>query len=264
MLWHEKTWQEIDALDRDLPVIIPLGALEQHGPHLPLFVDSIQIEAIAQRAEKALDRSAIFLPTLWVGCSHHHMEFPGTVSLLPSLYAQVIKSMVQCVLNAKFRRIFLLNGHGGNETPMSLAMTELIAEQPAADNAILCAASWWQVGKSAMEAAKGYMQTPFISHACEYETSLMLAIRSDLVHADRAVTHPPTVDNGWWHSELGGRVWVYKKFYRVAAEGSMGQPTAASAEKGEKLLASVTDQVVQFVRDFATWDQTPPIGPKRA
>src|SRR5688572_5522517 len=117
MYWHEQTWPAIQQMNKQLPVVVPLGSLEQHGHHLPLFVDSIQVTEIAQRVERALTKGVLLLPTQWLGSSHHHMDFPGTVSVLPGLYAQVIKSIAKSILNAGFRRIFFLNGHGGNEVP---------------------------------------------------------------------------------------------------------------------------------------------------
>lgn len=261
MWWHEQSWPTIQGLNKDLPVVLPLGSLEQHGHHLPLFVDTIQVSEIAARAEQALGDNALFLPTLWLGCSHHHLDFPGTVSLLPSLYSQVIKSAVGCILSAGFGRVFLLNGHGGNQVPMAQALTELIAEDDRADEAHLAAASWWQVGRPAMAAADHGMTTPFLSHACEYETSLMLAIRPDLVRTKLAANAKPTVDNGWWHSELGGKVSVFRRFYRVTAAGSMGAPAMASQKKGRSLLDAVTTQVVNFIADFSRWPSLPPLGP---
>jgi len=261
MLWHEKTWTRISAIDKRIPVLIPLGSCEQHGPHLPLFVDTLQVSTIADKAEKKLADRVLLLPTLWLGSSHHHMDFPGTISLLPSLYSQVIQSLATCVLEAGFRRLFFLNGHGGNQTPVSQALSELVCANDLADDAYLVLSTWWDLGKGKLDEG---MKTREISHACEYETSLMMAIRPDLVSMDRISEGPMALDNEWIKTEnlAAGRVSLFRRFRRLTASGSMGLPSAASPEKGRNILEVITQEVVHFVTDFAGWPDLPPIGPR--
>jgi creatinine amidohydrolase len=262
MLWHEKTWPEIQSLDKRLPVVIPLGSLEQHGHHLPLLVDTIQVTGIAEEAERRLADRILLLPTLWLGSSDHHRDFPGTVSVAPSLYTEMIKAVVRSVLAAGFARVFLLNGHGGNAVPGAQALSELVAESDQADSAYLVFASWWDLAKDALAPEKHGMQSPTLTHACEYETSLVMALRSDLVHLDRAQQSSAVLDNRWTHSERGGKVRVFHRFSRFTAAGNMGQPRAATAEKGNSIFASVVDEVCAMLEDFATWPDLPAIGPK--
>src|SRR5438067_4410151 len=127
MLWNEQSWPVIDALNRDTPVVIPLGSCEQHGHHLPVFVDTIQVQAVADGVEQAMGDRVLMLPAIWVGSSHHHLDYPGTISLPPELYTSVIKQIVRSVLRAGFKRLFFLNGHGGNEVPVSQALAALVA-----------------------------------------------------------------------------------------------------------------------------------------
>ena len=264
MWWHEQSWRTIQSLKKDIPVVIPLGSIEQHGHHLPLCVDTAQVTAIAERAEKALGDDALVLPTLWLGCSEHHMDFPGTVSVRPSLYSEMIKSVARSVLRADFKRIFFLNGHGGNETPASQALTELAGEDDIADAAHMAFASWWQVGRDAIAPKKHAMSTAAISHACEYETSLMLAIRPELVDLAAAKDYKPVLSTPWYSSGDGGKVRLFHRFHRLTAAGSMGQPSAGSADKGRSMLDALVADVVAFIRDFATWSELPPIGRSRA
>src|SRR5436189_4959196 len=105
MLWQELSWPAIAAANKQTPVVIPLGSCEQHGQHLPLFVDTIQVSAIAERVERALAEQVFLMPTLWLGSSHHHKDFPGTISVPPLLYARVIQDVARCVMRAGFRRI---------------------------------------------------------------------------------------------------------------------------------------------------------------
>src|SRR4029077_11078858 len=104
---------------------------------LPVFVDSLQVAAVAERVEKILPKEVVLLPTFWLGASHHHLDYAGTVSIPVSLYSENIKWIARCILKAGFKRILFLNGHGGNETPAAQALTELVNENDEADAAHL-------------------------------------------------------------------------------------------------------------------------------
>ena len=263
MLWHEKKWPEIENLSKDLPVIIPLAACEQHGHHLPLFVDSIQVPEIAQRVESKLTAQVLLLPTFWLGSSHHHKDFPGTISLRPLLYTQVIQDIARSVLGAGFDRIFFLNGHGGNRVPVADALTDLVATDDQADAAYLVLANWWEVGREAIRPAKMGFEQPVVAHSCAYETSLMLVLRPDLVDMDQVNEHTPALNNDWFHSEdnTRKRVEVFRRFHRLSASGVLGTPEDAQAEAGQKILEGVVDDVATFLQDFSTWPELPSLKP---
>jgi creatinine amidohydrolase len=263
MLWHELPWPQIDSLDRDTPVVIPIGSCEQHGHHLPVSVDTLQVEAIARGVEANLREKLLLTQTLWVGSSHHHRDFPGTISLLPSVYAQVIRGIADSILNAGFRRVLFLNGHGGNRVPAGQALTELIATDDRAESSLIALSSWWEVGRDAI-AETGFAQ-PAMAHACEMETSMMLAIRSDLVNVEKIRQVEPTFVNRWFHSDndLGKKVTVFHRFHRITAAGSLGEPKQASREKGERMREGVIREITNFVTDFAKWSIPGKLGPKR-
>lgn len=263
MLWHELSWPRLRSLDKQLPVIVPLGSCEQHGHHLPVFVDSLQVAAVAERVEKILPKEVVLLPTFWLGASHHHLDYAGTVSIPVSLYSENIKWIARCILKAGFKRILFLNGHGGNETPGAQALTELVNENDEADAAHLIFASWWRLGQKAIAPEKHGLETPFVSHACEYETSLILALRPDLVNMKEAIDEPPPLDNTWTHTHYPhlGRIGFFKRTLRQTGSGAMGKPTAATAEKGRSMLEAVANDVAAFLRDLATWPECKALGP---
>lgn len=256
MLWHELRWPELEALDKNIPVLIPLGSCEQHGRHLPVLVDTIQVSAIAARAEETLGDRVLLLPALWLGSSHHHKDFPGTVSVRPSLYSEMIKDITNSILQAGFRRILFINGHGGNKVPAAQALSELVCDSDAADDAYLALISWWELDH---EALREGMESESISHACEYETSLMLRLRPDLVNLDAAREAPMALDNDWVRSEgvVGSKVALFRRFYRFTAAGSMGKPTAATADKGAHLLEVAARELARLVEDYAQFPDLP-------
>ena len=262
MLWHEMSWPALARADKTIPVLIPLASCEQHGHHLPLFVDTIQVTAIAERVERRLTDHLYLTPTLWLGSSDHHKDFPGTITVSPSIYGAMIKQVARSVLRSGFKRMFFLNGHGGNRIPAADALTELVDEDDQAADATLALASWWEVGREGLTPDRHGMGQPQVAHACEYETSLMMALRPDLVAADRIRQSGPVLDNAWYRSDgASGRVAMFHRFHRLTASGSMGTPLDATADKGHSMLEAVEADVVAFLQEFATWPDLPVIGP---
>jgi creatinine amidohydrolase len=253
MHWGELRWPQVEALDKDTVVVAPLASVEQHGRHLPLLTDTMLVSEVAARAEAELGEAALWLPPLWLGSAGHHMDFPGTLSLPVTVYSEVIKSLTRSMLQAGFRRILYLCGHGGNEIPASQALAELASESEEANAALLAVSCYWTLAGTALDPARHGMKQTALAHACEYETSMMLVTRPNLVAMAEAAAPPAAIETRWWSSETGGPVNVFKRFRRLTDTGAMGLPAEATAEKGESLLAAVTAEVVRFVREFAAW-----------
>ncbi len=131
---HEVEWRKLRAdqlreqAHQDAIVILPVAALEQHGPHLPVEVDSLLGETVALRTARkavAMGTPALVLPVLWTGLSEHHMSFGGTVTLDFAAFSALVEGVVRSVLRHGFRRIVLLNAHGGNENALRTITDEL-------------------------------------------------------------------------------------------------------------------------------------------
>jgi creatinine amidohydrolase len=146
--------------------------------------------------------------------------------------------------------------------PVSQALAALVAESDQADDAYLALASWWSVGRDALEPKKLNLTTPGISHACEVETSMMLAIRPDLVEMSKALEPSPVLESEWFNFEYGGKVGVFRRYHRLTAPGNMGAPKAATKEKGAAMLAGVVADVVKFLEEFSRWPALAKVGPK--
>ncbi len=117
MLLQEMKWPDVAAVSPDLPVVVPIAAVEQHGRHLPLFTDSMLLGEVVRRAAEALGGRVVWTPLLWLGNSHHHLEFAGTLSAAPRTYLDVLGDLIDNLVTHGFRRVVLLNGHGGNIVP---------------------------------------------------------------------------------------------------------------------------------------------------
>jgi len=119
------TWPAVAALSPDMPAVIPVAAVEQHGYHLPVFTDSILLGEIVRRVAPRFADRALFAPLMWLGNSDHHLDFAGTLSASPRVYLDLLNSLAENFLRHGFRRIVFLNGHGGNDVPGRQAVFEL-------------------------------------------------------------------------------------------------------------------------------------------
>src|SRR5215213_2522243 len=170
MLLHEMKWPEVAALSKDTPVVIPIAALEQHGRHLPVFTDSLLLGEVVRRAAERRGDRVLFAPLLWLGNSHHHLDFPGTLSAAPRTYLDLLGDLLENVLVHGFRRVLLLNGHGGNIVPMQQAIFEARQRHRARTDLLLLAATYWPLGSRPDEVDPHFQQAQ-MGHACEWETS---------------------------------------------------------------------------------------------
>ena len=246
------TWQEVETLlATDPVVVIPVGAFEQHGHHLPLRVDAHLVGHVCEAAvARAAERHpAVITPTVWTGFSPHHLDFPGTISLDEHVFSAVVGQVAQSLAGHGFRRIAILNGHGGNANLLKNLIQTLRY-----DHGITAAtANYWDFALDEL-AAWRKSESGGIMHACEMETSLMLATEPDLVRMDKAVD-VQLHRSSYLGADLlaGGPVSVAASFRELSSSGVIGAPTLATADRGQALLDAMVTAVAQFIEDFATW-----------
>ena len=254
----ERNWTEVKDLTGRV-VVAPLGSLEQHGHHLPMLTDTMIGTEIARRAEAELGDTALFLPTLWTGASHHHRGFPGTVSISNPVYVQVLVDIVESLIGAGFRRIFLLNAHGGNITPGRMAIYDVQLRHRDKPDLWLAFSSWWAIAAEQVAALTNVEQTQ-VTHACEQESSMVLRLRPELVKPEAARGANIAFDSAFYYPgfDRPSRVDVPRMFDQLSQTGAFGHPEIATPEKGESLFAAATAEVVAFVREFSRWPELPP------
>jgi creatinine amidohydrolase len=238
-------WPDIAALSRDMPVVIPIAALEQHGRHMPLFTDSLLLGEVIRRVSERLKDRILFTPLMWLGNSEHHLDFPGTMTAAPRVYLDLLKDMVENFLFHGFRRIVLVNGHGGNIVPAQQAMFELRQKYRQRGDLVLLSTTYWTLGAKPREKDHSFAQDA-MGHACEWETSMMLRIRPELVGDFKAVQSISESKR----FEPGHRAWITKD---LSEPGHIGQSSAASAEKGETLFRLFADDVTAFLERVVAW-----------
>ena len=247
MLLQEMTWPKVAELSRDIPVVMPVAALEQHGHHMPLFTDSLLLGEVARRAEAQLADRALFAPVMWLGNSHHHLDFQGTLTAAPRTYLDLLGGLVQNFVTHGFRRILLINGHGGNIVPGQQTIFEMRQQYRERSDLLLLFASYWALGTRLQDLGQNFQQTQ-MGHACECETSMMLRLAPHLVQGDTAVLN----DVGFGAAfEPAYRGWITRD---RTVSGHIGTPRHATAEKGEVLFEAFSRDLVALVDRMQTWN----------
>jgi len=256
MLFAELTSPEIGRLAPGRVAVLPIAAVEQHGAHLPVETDSAIAAELGRRVEAARPDRVLLLPVLWAGSSHHHLKFPGTLSISSETYTRVLVDLVESLIASGCRRIFLLNGHGGNQTPFCEALYRVaLARRDDRPRPWVAAQNYWSLAAPQLAAA-GFMESPRLTHACEYETSLLLALKPDTVNMDLARGERAARESRYYDPLEYGPclVHVCETFEAMTAHGALGSPEKATAAKGARLFDLITDSLVDFIDDFAAWE----------
>ena len=255
MKLSDLTTLEIGKISSKTIAILPLGAIEQHGPHLPVSTDSVIITVIAEAVENTLKEDVVLCPTLQFGSSHHHLEFAGTMSISPDLFTKIIEQLVSSLLHSGFRKIILLNGHGGNITPIKQALSLLSHKFDDSFQPNIVLVNYWELAGKFF-AGEPPMETPALCHACEYETSMMLELLPKSVNMTKAKRSNRPKRNefiAWEEDERYRGVSMVKRTHFISSNGSSGEPKLANAEKGKHLLEKAIAAAITFTIKFKKW-----------
>jgi creatinine amidohydrolase len=241
----EMTAPEVRELSKDTLVLIPVAALEQHGTHMPVFTDSLLLGEVVRRLHAELAKEILVAPLLWLGNSHHHLDFSGTLSAEPRTYLDILHGLGENFIQQGFRRIIFFNGHGGNDVPGRQAVFELRQKFRDRRDLLLLFGTYWLLGAAGRRDRSLHQQE--MGHACEWETSMILRIEPRLV---RPWQQLETVEFGNAFTPAH-RGWVTQD---RTAPGHIGSPQLASAEKGELLFQSFTKDALALLRRVIAWD----------
>jgi creatinine amidohydrolase len=253
--WARMTAPELkERAEAGALVVLPVASLEQHGPHLPTMVDTRLATEVSLRAATILARTepVVVLPCQWMGLSEHHFPFGGTISLDVPTFHAVLRSICRSLKADGFRRLFIVNGHGGNTEPLAVSVRELAHEFGMA----VAGGTYWLI---AAEAITPLLATQTnVRHACEAETSMMLATEPGLVRRGQieaaARGLAAVADGTGTRAGDGPGVSRFRSFAeRAPGTGVIGDPRAASPEKGEALLEAIAARLAAVMADPALW-----------
>jgi creatinine amidohydrolase len=255
-LWGEPleygrlSWPEVkEAAAQQRVAIVPVGTLEDHGPHLPIDTDVTIAEAVCREAATRLATVTVLLPPVVHGYSPHHMDFPGTVTIGWDTFCRYCTDIATSLIRHGFKRVLLVNGHGSNQNLVEMAARLAMIEHPEA----LVAASFYlttsesaAVIRTVRESSRGGM-----AHACELETSLYLHIAPEAVDMEKAVDERgyPEAEHVWldWSD---GPLKLMPWWSSFSDSGVQGDARKATASKGATLFEAAVAEVVSFVTEL--------------
>ena len=237
-----------EAATEGAVVIVPTGSVEQHGPHSPMDVDVVGPLHVAIQAARRIDDFPVLItPPVWSGFAHYNMGFAGTISLRMETYRNLVSDICRSVSANGFKRIVLLNGHGGNQAPNTAIKHELSQE-----DIFILTISWWELVREEM-AKLSTSDGSDVGHGGEWETSVQLYLRPHLVAADRMIadrdlTNPfsPEVQKfmrGWG-------AFAERRRDTEKGSGTMGNPLAATPEKGQAIVEAASKELELLLREY--------------
>lgn len=239
MKFQEMTSSQLASVDREKTmVMLPIAAVEQHGPHLPTGTDTIICEAVAEAVEQVRADTILLLPTVWLGASSHHLRFGATLTAELASFTTTLVEIATSLLGDGYRRLMLLNGHGGNIDPMRVALRELQPEFP--DTLLTAGCYWSPAGDAIVKLLDG--DDKFVGHACEFETSLIMHLRPELVDRESVATAGP-----WLPDQVQG-MFVCRDMHQRTQAGATGRADLATAAKGAALFEAVVGGVSAAVQ----------------
>lgn len=261
-LMEEMTWTEFkEAMNEADTALIPAGSVEEEGPHLPMAVDSIVALEVARRVSEVTE-GTIVAPLFNITYSAWHGAFAGTLSPTMPTLMQVMGEICRNLCRHGFKRLFFINSHVGNDPSIWNTANDLTVEGLARVGMV----SLWPLSTEIGQEMSELTEKSFL-HAGEIMTSVTMAIRPDLVEMSRAVTEylKPTTDGyqalSSTKAKVAGRaVSIFHTSNELTQSGVMGDPSQASPEKGERIIAAMVDYISQAVREFRQVPLPPGIG----
>ncbi len=253
--YEKLTWPEInDAVDLGKVCIVPCGAVEQHGHHLPLDVDIVCPTGIALGAAREVADKALVLPTVCYGYTGHVMDFPGTINTDFEHFMHQVLDITKSLAYHGFKKILLLNGHGSNMPNLDLVARRTNLETDA--ECIL--AAWWNLLTVDKEFLPRWRQSKFpggCAHACELETSLYLHldggnVRKDLIKNGVISFNEEHSPFNWVDLFAAGPATIISWTSSYSETGVLGEPELATAEKGRQAYEEAVKQLVRFILYF--------------
>ena len=243
-LLRELTWPEAEKRLEEVDVaLLPVGSIEQHGPHLPLDSDAFDAEYLAHKvAETCSDPKPLVLPLIPYGVSYHHEGFSGTISISPDTLSQLVYEIGMCAARQGITKLLIINGHGGNSPALNFAAQMINRDA----HIFTCV----DTGESSDPDVDALAETPNDVHAGEIETSTTLAVRPDQVRMEKARTFIPQFSSRYLNFTSKRRVNWYAHTARISPEGVLGDPTKASRDKGRRIWDLMISNLVELVEDL--------------
>jgi len=253
VLLAEMTREQIKRVAPNAVAVLPTASIEQHGPHAPVITDTLLCGTVAQRAaEQAAGRAQVVVaPVLSYGNSHHHRPFAGVLSLTSKTYMTAVTEILEGLLLSGFRKLIVLNGHGGNTDSNNVVGLDFV--NGLGNDVAIATGAYWDIARPAL-VEQGLMPSNRIpGHAGRFETSMVMALRPDLIDSEgmAQVADQSKATKGLFGDLTGATVQVHGTW--AAGTGYTDNPAEANAEEGRALLEVAVARVSDF---YVSFDQT--------
>ena len=247
-LWEKMTWQEVEEYLKIVDTaILPCGAIEQHGPHLPVDIDYYDAKYLAYKvAEACQDPKPLVLPAIPYGVSYHHEDFKGTLSVSNDALSRFVYDIGMSLAKNGIKKLLILNGHGDNAPTLNYAAQMINRDA----QIFVCV----DTGESSDADLDHLIETPNDVHAGEIETSTTLAIRPEVVQMKKARNSTLQFSSRYLNFSSQNHLPWYVRTKKISEDGTMGNPTIATAEKGKKMWEIMIDHLVAFVEAIKGMD----------
>ncbi len=249
-LFREMTWPEVnEAVAQRRVVLVPVGAIEQHGHHLPIDVDNSFVEHICDETARRAPDAIMSAPPIHYGYNAHNMDFPGTIDIKMQHFIDYCCDLGESLAHQGFRRIIYVNGHGSNASLCDLVARRLTVTT----QAMVATSNHWQI---AWDVIAGLLEggPHAADHACEWETSEYMALKPHLVQHDKIADEFPAERGGprWLYPDLSSArpVHFMNWWSKMNDSGVAGTPSKATAEKGRTMLEATIARLVEICREF--------------
>ncbi|MEX2260649.1 MAG: creatininase family protein [Bryobacteraceae bacterium] len=248
--YEEFTWPEIrEAVAQNRVAVLPVGTVEQHGPHLPLSTDVVTATEISRLAVERVTSEAMLMPSVYYSFNVHHLDFPGTIHVEGETVINYVTDIGKSLAHHGFRKILLVNGHGSNVPFLDIAARNITNRT----EAICAMVPWWNlVPKPLLKELRESEFPGGMAHGCELETSVLLYLRGDLVQfekAERDISFQPT-EYFYWDLQASSPVFFQEWFSRYSRTGTVGDPTKATREKGQLFVEAAVENMVKLLKEF--------------
>ena len=254
--YEDLTWSEVNEVveERRIP-LLPVGTIEQHGPHLPLKIDRWTSTSVCDEAARRAPERLLVMPPVAYGYTSHVMDFPGTITVHHETFIRYVVDVLKSLAYHGFKKIIVINGHGSNTQPLELASRRAMLET----DAWVAMANWWGLTTADREFMATWRESEWpggCSHAGEAETSIALHLDPTAVRMERAVdvvTDTNAQKSKYhWTDLFGGaplRMDGWTSTY--SSDGTQGSPTVATAAKGKALFEMAVNSLVEFSAEFS-------------
>jgi creatinine amidohydrolase len=251
--YGQLTWPETnEVVAQNRVAVLPVGSIEGHGPHLPLDTDTVIVEGICHKVAEAIPDRAIVLPAIPFGISANHMDFPGTLTISEDTFIRLVTDVCSCLAYHGFRRILIINGHGGNQSALDVAARRVNLRYPETLCAVMAYYLTPRAGQFEAELAKIQGLRGSMDHGGLGETSCYLALNPSPVDMSKVQAGAMPESAAFGFSAEDGAVVLMPYWSAVAPVGVMGDPRNASAEIADEYLPRVVEDIVEIIKQFQT------------